>query len=331
MKNYVLFYCAAAVFIACASAPRNGSAPAALTEQELFSSAAYIAARGNGKDASSAEQNALAALSRYFSSKISVDTVEKTLVTDGGAQSRLEDVTRVLSDTELFAVRYLKPRLNKKAKIYETVAYIEREEAWRIYAPKVRQAADAFSALHEMGSAQKSPFKKALLLQQAREAAAASDLKTLLSFAYALYPESADTFSAMEEKLGALPARLADAKAHSPIAIRTAPASNSQIGAVVQTTLTDFGFPIAAEKEAVRAVCAVELTEHQTNLPKGVFFTPTVAVTITEDGNATVFSYSKTFSRIGASTESAAKTRMNRTVCAELQQSLPAALKRSAE
>lgn len=329
MKN-PLFYCAAAVFIACASAPHSGSAPAALTEQELFSSAAYIAARGNGKDASSAEQNALAALSRYFSSKISVDTVEKTLVTDGGAQSRLEDVTRVLSDTELFAVRYLKPRLNKKAKNYETVAYIEREEAWRIYAPKVRQAADAFSALHEMGSAQKSPFKKALLLQQAREAAAASDLKTLLSFAYALYPESADTFSAMEEKLGALPARLADAKAHSPIAIRTAP-SNSQIGAVVQTTLTDFGFPIAAEKEAVRAVCSVELTEHQADLPKGVFFTPTVAVTITEDGNATVFSYSKTFSRIGASTERAAKERMNRTVCAELQQSLPAALKRSAE
>ncbi len=152
-----------------------------------------------------------------------------------------------------------------------------------------------------------------------------------MSFAYALYPESEETFSAIEEKLGALPARLADAKAQSPIAIRTEPPANSQMGAVVQAILTDFGFPVAAEKESVRAVCAVELTEHRADLPKGVFFTPAVAVTVTEGGNAAVFSYRKTFSRIGASTESAAKERMNRTVCAELQQSLPATLKRSAE
>ncbi len=101
MKNHMLLYCAAAVFLSCAAALRGGSVPSALTEQELFSSSAYIAAHGNGKDASSAEQNALAALSRYFSAKISVDTVEQTLVTDGGAQSRLEDITRVLSNTEL--------------------------------------------------------------------------------------------------------------------------------------------------------------------------------------------------------------------------------------
>ncbi len=333
MKNYFLVYCATVLFVSCASspAPRNNAAVDALTEQELFSSSAYIAARGNGKDASSAEQNALSALSRYFSSKISVNTVEKTLVTDGSSQSRLEDVTQILSNTELFAVRYTKPHLHKEAQVYETVAYINRDEAWKIYAPKVRQAADTFSALYDMGSTQKSPFKQALLLLQAREAALSSDLPKLLAFAYTLHPESADSFSAIEEKLGALPARLADAQAHSLIAIHRAADANSQANATVQAILTDLGFPIAAENESARVVCSVELAEYKTHLPAGIFFTPTITVTITEEEKTTLFSYSKTFPRIGASTEPPARLRMERTVCEALRQSLPPALKKSVE
>ena len=196
MKHILLACCIVVLFFSCASAPtvRNSTVSEASFEQMLFSSSAYIAVRGYGQDAVSAEHNALAGVSRYFSSHISVNTAEKTLVTDHGSKSRLEDVTRILSDTTLFAVRYTKARFNKEQKNYEVIAYINREEAWQIYAPKVQQAAEAFSGLYAMGNQQNSDFRHALFLLQAQEAAQSSHLLSVLEFAYALYPESIDMF-----------------------------------------------------------------------------------------------------------------------------------------
>lgn len=88
MKKNVLLYSSVWLFVcmlcSCASVP----APQQETtfEQELFSPA-YIAVRGYGQSGQDAEQNALAALSRYFSSHVTVETAQKTVVKDTASYS----------------------------------------------------------------------------------------------------------------------------------------------------------------------------------------------------------------------------------------------------
>lgn len=333
MKHILLACCIVALFFSCASAPtvRNSIAPEASFEQKLFSSSDYISVRGYGQDAVSAEHNALSGLSRYFSSRISVNTAEKTLVTDHGSKSRLEDVTRILSDTTLFAVRYTKARFNKEQKNYEVIAYINREEAWQIYAPKVQQAAEAFSGLYAMGNQQNSDFRQALFLLQAREAAQSSDLLSMLQFAYALYPESINMFTDIQENLDNVSVMLKNAQAQHSMAIHCINDDKLQIAATVREILTDLGFSVTANQEATRYVCALDLTENKTELPAGIFFTPSITITIFENQQIPLFSYSKTWNRIGASSESAAKQRMFHAVITELRKSLPSALKQPTE
>lgn len=228
--------------------------------------------RGYGQDAVSAEHNALSGLSRYFSSRISVNTAEKTLVTDHGSKSRLEDVTHIVSDTTLFAVQYTKARFNNEQRNYEVIGYINREEAWQVYAPKVRQAAEAFSGLYDMGKQQNSDFRQALFLLQARELALSSDLLSMLQFAYALYPESITVFTDLQESLDTLPIQLKNAQAQYSIAIHCINDDKLQIAATVREILTDLGFSVTANQEATRYVCALALTENKKELPAGIFF-----------------------------------------------------------
>ena len=333
MKHILLTCCIVVLFFSCASAPRvrNSTASEASFEQMLFSSSAYIAVRGYGQDAVSAEHNALAGVSRYFSSRISVNTAEKTLVTDHGSKSRLEDVTRILSDTTLFAVRYTKARFNKEQKNYEVIAYINREEAWQIYAPKVQHAADTFSGLYNRGRQQVSDFMRALFLLQAREVAQSSDLLSMLQFAYALYPESINMFTDIQENLDNLSVMLKNAQAQYSIAIHCINDDKLQIAATVREILTDLGFSVTANQQTACYVCTLDLTENKKELPAGIFFTPSISITIFENQRTPLFSYSKTLSRIGASMESAAKQRMFHAVITELRNSLPSALKQTAK
>ena len=333
MKHILIACCTVVLFFSCASAPtvRNSTASEASFEQMLFSSSAYIAVRGYGQDAGSAEHNALSGLSRYFSSRISVNTAEKTLVTDHGSKSRLEDVTRILSDTTLFAVRYTKARFNKEQKNYEVIAYINREEAWQIYAPKVRQAAEAFSGLYAMGKQQNSDFRQALFLLQAREVEQSSDLLSMLQFAYALYPESINMFTDIQENLDNLSVMLKNAQAQYTVQVHCIDDDTSQITAAVREILTDLGFSVTADQQAARYVCTLDFTKNKKELPAGIFFTPSISITVFENQQTPLFSYSKTLNRIGASTESAAQQRMFHTVITELRNSLPSALKQTAE
>lgn len=337
MKKYTLLYNSivllSCMLYSCASAPtiQNSTATEASFEQMLFSSSDYISVRGYGQDAVSAEHNALAGVSRYFSSRISVNTAEKTLVTDHSSKSRLEDVTRILSDTTLFAVRYTKARFNKEQKNYEVIAYINREEAWQIYAPKVRYAADSFSGPYDRGAQQTSDFTRALLLLQARESAESSYLLSVLEFAYALYPESIDMFADVQDSLNSLPSMLKKAQAEHVIAVHCIGDNQSQITAVVQEILADLGFSVTANQETAHYVCDLALTENKKELPAGIFFIPSITITIFENQQIPLFSYSKTLNRIGASMESAAKQRMFHAVITELRKSLPSALKQTAK
>lgn len=136
-------------------------------------------------------------------------------------------------------------------------------------------------------------------------------------------------FADVQDSLNSLPSMLKKAQAEHVIAVHCIGDNQSQITAAVQEILADLGFSVTANQQTACYVCTLDLTENKKELPAGIFFTPSISITIFENQRTPLFSYSKTLSRIGASMESAAKQRMFHAVITELRNSLPSALKQT--
>ena len=119
-----------------------------LLAEDILNNPAYIAQLGYGSTKDSAESNALAALSKFFQMKVSVQAKEQTILNDSNFETTLSEEVFVQSYTELFAVHYSKSKYAKKQKQYEVIAYIDRKEAWIIYEPKINDCTSQFEQFY---------------------------------------------------------------------------------------------------------------------------------------------------------------------------------------
>ena len=327
-RNIVIFLISC-ILCSCTSNPKPKTT--SLTEYELFSSA-YIAARGYGESEDASCQNALATLSRYFSSQIKVETAQKTIVQESGSQSRLEDITRVLSDTELFAVHYTKPKFNKTAKQYEVISYINRAEALKIYEPKIKEAVKPFLAIYSQAEIQRDLFKKAIFYLQAKSILQNNSALKVLQFLHVLSPDEAENYADVEDKIITLNAKIKEIQKKCTVSVNLTGAMQEQIKTSIEEVLLNLGFPLSNKNTRAAYICKTKLAENKSELQAGVFFTPTLSIDIVSQQNdELVFSYKKSFVRMGASTEVMAKKRMEHNICSEIKMSLPPALKKAGE
>lgn len=279
------------------------------TNDELFTPS-YISSRGYGKSAEASKSAALSELSRYFSSKISVKSVGKTLAVDGESHEKVEEVAQVLSDTKLFAVHYTKSEYNKNTKQYESVAYIEREEAWKIFEPKLKEKLKRFYNLYSEAAKETEPFLQLKLFNEAKKFR--EEALKLLQFAYALSPDKASLYSREEEALTKLDSDITLVKEQCTLCVKYNSTSKPLEGSV-EKLLSKKGFILTDKKP--RYICTVSITENKTENAAGIFFSPSVTITITQTAEgAPLFSWSNTFRRMGASNESVAHERMYREI-----------------
>lgn len=272
---------------------------------ELFTSD-YISARGYGHSIDGSKSSALSELSRYFSTQINVHAVGKTVATDDGSQEQIEEIVQVLSNTELFAVHYTKPVYNKIAQQYEIIAYIDREEAWKIFEPKLREKLNLFYSIYQEAIASNEPFTQLQLLQKAEKYTA--DASKFLQFAYALSSEKSAQYSSENASLDNFNVNTIQAKSQCTISIKCSKTSEA-LKAAVEDILNKSNFTLTDNKP--NYICTVELSENKSVMEAGVFFTPSIAITITSTvSGVDLFSWSNTFSRIGASSENVALQRM---------------------
>lgn len=327
-KNIVIFLISC-ILCSCVSTPKPKTT--GLTEDELFSSA-YIAARGYGESEEASCQNALAALSRYFSSQIKVETAQKTIVQESVSQSRLEDITRVLSDTELFAVHYTKPKFNKTAKQYEVISYINRDEALKIYEPKIKEAIKPFLAIYSQAEIQRDLFKKTIFYLQAKNIVQNNSALKVLQFLHVLSPDEAENYADVEDKIINLNAKIKEIQTKCTVSVTLTGAMPEQIKTSIEEVLLNLGFPLSNKNTQAAYICKTKLAENKSELQAGVFFTPDLSIDIvSQQTDELVFSYKKSFARMGASTEVTAKKRMEHNICSEIKMSLPPAFKKAGE
>jgi hypothetical protein len=288
-KIMCLFYAGmAALLAACAGTP----APVWTENMEaVFPAGQYLAALGTSGSRETLEQAALAALSAYFQTQVSSRTdLAESYAEENGAVSqslRLEQQTLVRTETELFAVRYTDPWQNS-AGTWEMVAYIDRNEAWTLFEPRLAAKTAPFMALFGAAEADAEPLRRFFRYRAALDSDPAP-LTAYLTFAGVLNPERAAAFRPVREAVAALPQRLNQAKFEASLFVDCPVDLDGMTATALTAVLSAEGFPVTQDRNAA-AICRAAVDEGAEQREGGTFYNMKLTLAITGTSGAPLFS-----------------------------------------
>jgi hypothetical protein len=262
--------------------------------------------------------NGLSAISRYFKQNISENTASLTTVnSEGQSNNTINNEVFIKSQTELFAVHYSQSYFNEPSNEWETVAYIDRDEAWKIFEPQLKEKTDVLDSLYSDAESEPDFFRKAILFSRANKYAEENNMGQILSFALTLHPGFSSFYSFIREELADIPVKIARAKDFSLTYIDC----EKDFGNIMLSGISKAleGFSVTTDKDEAIYVCKAELTENMSELPAGTFYKPVVSINIMGK-NGGIYSFTTELGRVGASDRDIAKRRMYLAVANAIQE-----------
>ncbi|MDR1898422.1 MAG: LPP20 family lipoprotein [Treponema sp.] len=320
------------LFASCASAAPEW----AVNVQAVYPNARYIAQRGEGRTRQEAETAALRSLSYYFESRVTSETADlyKSTEKDGveNTERRTEQNTIVQTQTRLAAVRYAEdPWYNRDAKEWQTVAYIDREEAWTVYEPQAKKAADALIALYDAAEKEGENFSRALRFDLTAAYGSGAEFTALRGFSQILHPQKARTLFAEADALRpTLEEKTYTARQNASVFIDCPGDFEGLLYQAAVSALGAAGFPVERRRGAASCVCAIRVDEGLQQLESGLMYYPSLTGTITGKTGA-VFSFTVKPGRQGAINPDVAKRRAYTALAAALGEAFPGELNKKRE
>lgn len=313
-------------FIAAGGALFAAEPPAWVAQgaQAAYPQKEYIAAEGRGKNKKAAESDALAALSQYFEARIeSTINARETIISENKkvkSTTVLEEINFVQSGAKLFAVRYAPPYYDKKEKEYITVAFIKREEAWRIFEPRVKNEADAFRELWRSAESETEPIKSFFAYKAADNFSRRAEFVQTMNFGRIINPDKMNSLVRdTDDAKARLPAKLSTARSMTNIFIDINNDYESNITGALTKLLSEEGLNITTNKKTARAVCKVTVDEGLSHNEFGDFYYPKITVALTGKNDTTLFSYSAAAGKQAAMDAKVAKRRAYGALAAALE------------
>lgn len=276
-----------------------------LFSESYLNNSSYIAQRGFGETERIAQENALASLSGYFQMSISVRAEERTIVKNSSSKTEISESVFVKSETELFAVCYTKAIYNKKQKVYEVEAYINRDEAWGVYKPRLESAVESFRNLYQNAENQKETILKIAEFSHALERAKENKLEDKFDFAQIIKPDQAMLYNIERNALWNLDVLIKELCGYCSVKVKCENDYEERIAKSAEQIFSNFGIKT---QENAEYLCLVIINENENQLPAGFFFSPSFTVEIRKNENV-LFSSSKHLKRVGAKDKTIAKQR----------------------
>jgi hypothetical protein len=245
------------------------------------------------------------------------------------SESHTEDSTLIQSQIRLAALRYAEdPWRNPATDQWETVAYIDREEAWILYEPQAKKAAAALLALDAAAQNEAEPFTQALRYGAAAAYADSAEYGAVRGFAQALHPQNAQAcFAEADSAAAALPEKQYAARQNAPVFVDCPADFDGIIRNAAAAALGAEGFPAEQNRAAARALLRIRVDEGMEQRQGVTAYTPALSGTV-EAASAAVFSFSVTAPRQAAVTPEVAKRRAYTALAAALGQSFSGELNR---
>ena len=312
------------VIIGCVSAPPPP--PWVPSPESVYPRGEYLTGRGTGQSRAEAESAAIAEIARIFGVAFSSTAQgRETFSTRNGNTEELRELTTetlTRTYTELFSLKYAAPWRNPQTKQWESLAYINRAEAWETYEPRLRSVTASFMAAYEAAGAADDPLSQYSRYRAvARLGNEAGGAGNMLKYAQALYPEKAREFAAAQNALAGVSVKIQAVLDWAVISVRcTGDFENIVTGAIIEA-FRQGGFKTAdgASRGTNRAEVAID--EGRETLEAGTFYTPRITLTVSGQGK-TLFTWTASAARQGAWNEAVAKRQAWNALAVKIRESL---------
>jgi hypothetical protein len=293
--------------------------------QNVYPDSGYIAQQGRGKTGKEAELAALSAISLYFETETRTKrSGSESWSNENGVRSESRQGSQnitVQSQTKLIAVRYVDdPWYDSAIEEWRSAAYIDRDEAWTLYEPRVKQVVTTFMALYNAAEAEIDYFTRVLRFGAAAPYGLNVDYDIMRNFAQILHPSKAQAaFAASDAARAALPEKITTARRQATVFIDCPRDYGGLLYNAAVSALSAEGFPVESDPYAAACVCAITVDEGERKGETGVFFYPALSGTVTGETGA-VFSFSAKTARQGAIDPDQAKRRAYTVLAAALKE-----------
>ena len=300
--------------LSCAAAPRPDWAASPQAIRSVYPDSGFIAQRGRGATREAAEIAAAAEIARFLNSQIETRSGVSISITrqNGEAVERSQATNEafVQSQIDLFGIRYAQDAFyDKAAKEWQTVAYIDRDEAWTVYEPRFRRQADAFQALYQAAEDEDVRFRKVLRFGAAAAYTRGGDFIAAEAFGQILHPRKMNaSFGGIRAAIAAIPQKTDDAKRNAGVFIDCPGDFESLVTNAFSRALGAEGFPVARNRNGAEVICAVSIDEGRQQRDVGIFYYPSLRAVFTDAAGA-LFTFNAAASRASAVTPDVAKRR----------------------
>jgi hypothetical protein len=302
------------IALSCATVPVPDWAASLNAIRTVYPDSDFIAQRGRGATREAAEVAAAAEIARFFTSQISVNSGYRLSINQQNGEATESSQTTneafVQSQIALFGIRYAEDAFyNAAEKQWQTVAYINRDEAWAVYEPRFKRQADAFQALYAAAEQERGPFRKVLRFGAAAAYARGGDFVEAEAFGQILHPQRMNaSFGGIRAEIAAIPQRIDDAKRNAGVFIDCPGDFESLVANAFSQALSAEGFPVAKNRNGADVVCAVTIDEGRQQRELGVFYYPSLQAVFT-DASGALFTFNAAADRASAVTPDVAKRR----------------------
>jgi hypothetical protein len=241
-------------------------------------------------------------------------TIENAVVRTQGEQN----VVRFAED----------PWRDPKTKIWDTVAYIRRDEGWTVYEPEFKRRSDAFLTIVQAADSETVPFNAFLRYGNAITYANNSEYRGTRLFASILHPVRARTlFARADAAEASLPQKQISAREKSRMFVESPVDYNNMIYQAMVKALGNAGFSVERNRNNALTYCLVQVEEGEQIMSAGVFYNP-VLTGIISGRNGSLFSFKIEGARQGATNQDLAKRRAYTALSEALETAFAAELAR---
>lgn len=292
----VLCLCLTAVPLSAQTA-----APSWLTDKELeYPSRRFIAATAEGRTRAEAESLAVAQISLFFNTSTEVrneairefNQAVSNNTTDFSKKTYITENAVIKSEEEFLGVRFANPWLDQKRGVWSALAYINRDEAARIYDSKIAANMAAVSALYDDAARESEALYAAGLLHRA---AGFCDITEEYIKIAALVNAAAGKYAADTAKIQLVrSAYRAQRDSLTFNVVVQSPEASGRLERKINSLLEENGC-ITVSSGGMYTVSAKLTGEEETN-KVGNFVTPGLILRVEHAGKA-LFSYSKSYDR----------------------------------
>ncbi|MCR5698625.1 MAG: LPP20 family lipoprotein [Treponemataceae bacterium] len=266
----------------------------------IFPRADFMAFRGEGNTEEAAKADGLSKIASNISATISdrraTETRTMESVTSTGEVNVTEDTTTssetsVESRVELIGLEYSEVYLDKKAKRYYCVVYIDIQNAMRRMKPQIEDAKSVFYSSYDKAVAETDDILSCAYYKSA--AIAGSKFLEKLSDAYAINPDIEMNYRADREKIMAIPSIIQQKTQNSTLKMNVTGDYGNIISTAVADCFKQMGFTVDRNSGvySLNVKISDNGVQQDTEDYSAYAIFPSVVINLVNKSGRTVYSY----------------------------------------